>query len=229
MQDRFDLYFGVHKGLRNAMQFTMLRLGQLDPGDAEDVQDALVTLRDVLVWLEGHLEIEENFVHRAIDRKRGAGSVASVRHDHEAHLRDIALLRSDADALEHAIGEPGAVRRARARQLYLSWSRFVGESLVHMAFEETELNALIWELFSDAEIGEIFGAIIASESPEQLGRTIRWMIPALDPESRALVVGNARPSIPAPVFMQLLAGMRATLHPRDFAKLETALGVNEAA
>jgi hypothetical protein len=229
MQDRFDMYSGVHKGLRNAMQFTMLRLGQLDPSDGTDVGDALATLRDVLVWLEAHLSIEERFVHAAIDRKRPGGSVSHVRNDHDGHLRDIALLRTDADALERCVNEPVTVRRARARQLYLSWSRFVGENLAHMAFEETEMNALIWELFSDAEIAEIFGAIVASESQDQLGRTVRWMMPALDPETRAHLIGNARASIPEPVFAHLLSGMQQALSPRDYAKLAAALDASQAA
>jgi len=228
MQEQIDLYSSVHKGLRNAMQATLLQLGRLDATDAHDVAETLALLRDVTAWLAKHLEIEESFVHTAIDAKR-PGAVTQIRHDHEAHQRDFALLLADADALEHTSASAVAERRALGHQLYLSFSRFVGDNFVHMALEETAVNALLWELFTSDELQAIFGRIIGSETPEQLMRGVRWVLPALDPEQRAKLLLRARTNIPAPVFEQLLASMRMTLPRRDYTKLEAALELGRAA
>ena len=228
MQEQLDLYASVHKGLRHAMLATLVQLGRLDATDERDVAEALEPLRDLIAWLEKHLEIEERFVHTAIDRKR-PGAVSDIRKDHEAHTRDFVLLRTDASALEQADPSSSAEQKALAHHLYLSFSRFVGDNLVHMAIEETQVNALLWDLFSNDELQAIFGQIIGSESPEQLMRGARWMLPALDPEQRAKVVVRARPNIPPPVFEQLLAGMQAALSPRDFGKLQAALDTPRAA
>lgn len=228
MQEQLDLYASVHKGLRHAMQSTLLQLGRLDATDTQEVAETVAALCDLVGWLEKHLEIEERFVHTAIDKKR-PGAVAEIRKDHEAHQRDFVLLLSDALALEQAAHDAITERKALAHHLYLSFSRFVGDNLVHMALEETQVNALLWDLFTNDELQAIFAQIIGSESPEQLMRGTRWILPALDPDQRAKLVLRARPNIPGPVFDQLLGAMRAHLSPRDYAKLLRALEPAQAA
>lgn len=228
MDERLDLYAGVHKGLRSCMQAALLRLGQADPADPEDVRAALDGLREALTWNGEHLEIEERFVHDAIER-RDPGHRVALRDEHEDHRRTMAVLRADADALERSVGEPVASAGARLRQLYLAFSRHVAENLAHMAYEETEMNARLWSLFSEPELLEIFAAIVASETPEQLGRSVRFILPALTPADRAALLGGARPNMPVEVFDGLLATIRGLVSPRDWAKLEEALGLDRAA
>jgi hypothetical protein len=223
MTDRVDLYFAVHKGLRYAMQATLLRLGQLDSEDLGEVSESLGQLRDLLVWMEEHLSIEDKFVHAAIETRRPGALLARLRDEHEGHGRAFSLLRADADGLERSLGESSGTRAAWAARLYIAFSRFVGDNLVHMALEETDLNALLWELFTDQELGGIFHAILASESPEQLGRSVRWVLPALSPAERARVLGGARASIEPQVFQHLVGQLRQFLSPRDGEKLEAAL------
>ncbi len=55
-----------------------------------------------------------------------------------------------------------------SKRLYLSLSFFIAENLAHMYREETETTRLLWRLYSDDELRGIEGAIVASESPEQL-------------------------------------------------------------
>lgn len=229
MQVRPDLYGPVHKGLRHALNASLLKLGQLDPSDAADVGEALLELRDVLAWCEKHLEIEEEFVHAAVERKRPAALVGRLRGDHESHQRDFSLLRDDADALARSLAETPAVQKARARQLYLGFSRFVAENLAHMAVEETEMNTLLAELFTAEELGAIFVSILASEPPEQLMRGVRWVMPAVDPAERAAMARVARAGVEPAVFGQLLAALKGTLSARDHEKLLHALGSSEAA
>lgn len=229
MPDRLDLYAPIHKGLRNALQATLLRLGQLDPTDAADVGEVLAQLRDTLSWMEDHLEIENGIVHPAIERRKFSASVSHVQRDHEAHKREFDTLKAEADALEQATTASRDVQRTRARQLYLSWSRFVADNYLHMVFEETEMNALLWESFTDAELAQILTTILKRESPEQLARAVRYMVPAIDPEHRARLVGDFRKNVPPSVFTQLLASMRASLSARDYAKLIAALEISNAA
>lgn len=228
MSERLDLYAPIHKGLRNAMQASLLRLGQLDPSDAADVSDALAQLRDTLAWMENHLEIENGIIHPAIEARRKAGAMARIQEDHEDHKRAFEALKAAAHAIEQAAAEPREVQRASARHLYLSWTQFVADNYLHMAVEETEMNALLWELFTDAELGQILGTILAGESPAQLERAVRYMLPAIDPEHRARLVGDVRRSVPSPVFAQLLGGMQASLNARDYAKLTAALEMSPA-
>lgn len=223
MQDRFDLYGPPHKGIRNAMQASLIGLGQLDPSDPSDVAQKLADLRDLLRWCEAHLAIEERFVHQAIDRRRPGAALSRVRGDHAGHERMVALLRQDAEALERSLEAAAPVREARARQLYLGFSQFVGENFIHMAFEETEINAVLWELFTNDELRAIQASIVGSESPEQLMRGVRWLLPALAPDERVAMIASSRPGIPEPVFQQLLGALQGYLSAVDYAKLLQAV------
>ena len=76
MSDRLDLYAPIHKGLRNAMQAALLRLGQLDSSDTVDVGEALAQLRDTLDWMENHLEIENHvLVPKVMEKQVGVSAV----------------------------------------------------------------------------------------------------------------------------------------------------------
>ncbi len=223
MTDRFDLYSAVHKGLRSAMQAVSLRLGQLDPDDAADVTGTLEELREVLSWLEEHLRIENDFVHTAIEARRPGALLARLRDDHSGHERAFSLLRADAEGLERSFGQMDTARAARARRLYLAFSTFVGENLVHMALEETDGNALLWELFTDEELSGIGQVIQSRRAPEQVRFAVRWMLPALNPAERATLLLRARKTMPPELFDQLLGQLLQGLSAKAGEKLEVAL------
>ena len=224
-----DLYQTIHKGLRNALQANLIRLGRLDVDDPADIEATTAELEDLLEWLHEHLTIEETFVHAAIEQRSPLEPPAQTRHDHEHHQRDIRILQGDCRLLASSADLPGPVREALARQLYLCLGRFVGENLVHMTFEETVMNTQLWKLFSDKELHAIHGRIMASITPPEFARAVRWMIPALNPTERAAVVKGARATIDPVVFGILLAQIRSLLDARDREKLERALDDGDGA
>ena len=85
------------------------------------------------------------------------------------------------------------------------------------------MNGLLWANFTDDELRGIFGRIVASESPKQLGRSVRWIFPALSPAERAAGLREVRMMVEAPLFDLLLAQVLPTLSPPDAAKLAAAL------
>src|SRR5262249_19373542 len=154
--------------LRNYMGAALLQLGRLDLNDEHEVRRCSDALLGLVDWLEQHLHIEETFVHRALEERRRDPLLTTLRSDHAHHERAFSVLRADAVCLVSALGEAMPTRRARARQLYLAFSRFVAENFSHMAAEEMEMNVLLWEAFTDAELVAIYQSIVASERPEQL-------------------------------------------------------------
>jgi len=229
MSRRFDLYAAIHKALRNYMGAALLQLGRLDLSDEPEIGACGATLLGLVEWLEHHLAIEERFVHGALAERRTTPVLSSLRRDHAEHERSFSLLRHDVAALVGSPGDDAEARRARTRHLYLSFSRFIAENFLHMAAEETELNPLLWEAFTDEELVGIYAAILQSERPEQLDLSVHWLLPAIPPDERARVVGDARAAMPAPVFEHLLPQLRSVLTARDYDKLVDALGLVTAA
>jgi len=210
---RRDLYGRAHKALRAAMGETLAAVGRADPADECEVRDALARVEELLVLCQRHLAHENEFVHRVVEARREGASCA-LAEDHVEHLR--------------AIDELKALARQRDPALYRRLALFVAENLRHMEVEESAGNALLWELFSDAEIEAIEGRIVGSMQPGQAMQMLRWMLPAMNHGERAAFFGGLAHA-PAAMAEGALALARTHLRPAEMAKLEAAVAQREPA
>jgi len=210
---RLDLYAHIHKALRLFMTDTLQRLSRLDVDDPLELADSLGQLDALLDAAQHHVEKENAFIHPAIEARR-AGASAAIEAEHEEHLDSIAALRAEGAALR-AMPTAGAAQR-----LYRRFAAFVAHNFEHMGVEEVRHNQALWAAYTDAELFELHGRILASIDPREMSQTLRWMIPALTPAERALVIGGLPPQVQAPV----LASARSLLTDTAWAKLCRALG-----
>ncbi len=216
---RVDLYSAIHKGLRSFMAETLVAAGRMDPLDDADTRQTLEQVRALLDFCRGHLEHENDFVHRALEARRSGSAAASVR-DHAAHREAIDALEGDASVVELASGDE---RRIALLRLYRDLALFVAENLEHMHVEETENNAVLWATHTDEELKRIHVALLASIAPQIMETGLRWMLPALSPAERAAVLGEMQRKAPAPVFERALGIALPRLGERERAKLLGAL------
>jgi hypothetical protein len=177
--------------------------------------DALLTM------CSQHLRHENEFVHTAIEARRPAGS-ARIADEHAEHLERIAELRTGAEAVA-AAGQADAARLAH--RLYRHLALFVAENFQHMHVEETVHNAMLWEHYSDAELEELHGRLMASIAPQEQLETARWMLPACTPAERAGMIAAARTQMPPEALLGLLATVRPHIDATGWAKLTAAAGV----
>jgi len=210
---RLDLYAHIHKALRLFMIDTLQQLSRLDVDDPLELAASLGQLDALLEAARHHLDKENEFVHPAIEARR-AGASAAIEAEHEQHLDTIAALRAESAALR-AMPSAGAGQR-----LYRRVAAFVAHNFEHMGMEESRHNQALWAAYTDAELLEIHHRITASIGPREMSETLRWMIPALTPAERALVIGRLPPPVQAPV----LASARTLLDDGAWAKLCRALG-----
>jgi hemerythrin-like domain-containing protein len=211
---RPDLYASIHKALRSFMADTLGAVGRMDADDAAERGAALAQLRALLDLLEHHAQIEDDFVHVAMEARRPGSSRASGA-GHDEQREALQRLRRQAGAVER-----GDVPRAAAAQaLYRELSLFVAGNLAHMHEEETANNAVLWQAFTDEELAGIHDRIVASIAPQEMALVVRWMAPSLTPDERALLFGGLQAKAPADVFRRLLEAARPHLAPRDWNRL----------
>lgn len=218
---RFDFYAPIHKALRLFMTDTLVRVGRMDLDDATETALTLAQLRDLLDLCASHVEHENAFVHTAIEARQPGGA-SRTADDHEGHLDSIAELRAEACTLEAA---PAAQKPALALRLYRHLALFVAENFQHMHVEETQNNAALWSLYSDAELAEIHDRLLASIGPQEHLTVARWMIPALDPTGAAMVLNGAKASMPPEAFLGVVEHVRPHLRHAAWAKLAPRIGV----
>jgi hypothetical protein len=216
---RFDIYVGVHKGLRSFMAETLASVGRMDVHDADDVGRTLAQVRELLDVCRHHLNAEDRFIHAAMEARR-PGSTADRASEHADHARAFERLEAEVRAVERV--QPEA-RAAAALRLYRSLAVFVAENLEHMHAEETAHNAVLWATHSDEEIAELQHAIVASIRPETMAVFTRWMIPAMTPAERAGLLGGIQLGAPREVLERILATVRPHLSERDWTKLIAAI------
>ncbi|HMN87370.1 MAG TPA: hypothetical protein PKA74_15480, partial [Bauldia sp.] len=178
--ERHDIYDIIHRGLRKAEMDLLSRLGALDPADPAAVAAILADFRRLLVLGRYHLVDENDHIHTALEAKR-PGASASLAHDHAEHevsFMEIELMLADIEAA------PASRRKPLLKALYHRYSDFVAHDFAHMLEEETVVQPVLQDLFSDAELRAIEGRIIASIPPPVMLDFIRIMIPAIDEAGR---------------------------------------------
>ncbi len=221
---RHDVYGLIHKGLRTFMLETLARLGRVDVEAAASFSGAVAQTRALLGKLSEHLRHENTFLHPALEARASGGSVATAI-EHADHEKAFLALHQLLEACEQAFDQGRrAELESSTKQLYLSLSFFVAENLAHMYREETETTKLLWRLYSDDELRGIEGAIVASESPEQLALGMRWMLPSLTPKERAGLLSGARQGLPPAAFRGLMELAQSVLGAQEYRQLLSALG-----
>ena len=219
---RMDLYASIHKALRHFMTDTLTRVGRIDVADPADRDEALAQFDGLLGLCLAHLQHENEFVHTAIEARQPAAS-QRIADEHGEHAESIAALQGEAAALRVASGVDA---ERLALRLYRHLALFVAENFQHMHFEETVHNALLWQHYSDAELGALHGRLMASIAPQENLLVARWMLPASTPAERAMVAGAAKAQMPPEALLGVMSVVRPHLDDAGWAKLAAAIGID---
>jgi len=216
---RYDIYAFIHKGLRAAMSQCLASLGNADAQDDAELQPALQATTTLLRVCRNHVEHENAFVHTAMERRR-PGSTRPIAHEHEEHIAKIDELEQEAQRIQRL---PSLRRTEPLQAFYRSFALFMAENFVHMAKEEAEHNAVLWDCYTDEEILAIEHELVSHITPEMMPITLSYMVPAMTPNERAGFLGAMRDAMPAEVFAGVIEGISPLLSAAHRIKLRDAL------
>ncbi|WP_179958377.1 hemerythrin domain-containing protein [Chitinimonas arctica] len=220
---RYDIYALIHKGLRAYLSHVLLEVGRTDWRDTANRTASIAAVRELLTVFRIHLTQEDRVIHPAMEARQ-PGSTRQAATDHMAHLHAIEQLQDVASTVDSANNYN---LESAGEWLYRELAMFVSDNLEHMAVEESINNRVLWETHSDDEIIAMERAIVTATPPEHMLPMLRWTMPNLAPDERALMLGEMlRYGAPAEVFDGVLAMMRALLPPKDWSKLTVALSTN---
>ena len=194
---RVDLYVGIHKAMRAMMADALLAVGRMDPLDAVERNAVGARVLDLLDFCMSHLRHENQFVHTAIEA-RAPGASEAVAQDHVEHEANIARLKAVTETLRGSTDASGATSAALG--LYRDLALFVAENFQHMHTEETAHNTVLWARYTDAELMGIHGALVASIPQVEMLRTMRWLVPYMNPGERTAMLAGMQAHAPAPAF-----------------------------
>ena len=216
---RFDIYNLIHKALRFAYGNTLAKLGSVDVDEPASLDAALAQADSLFDLLQSHYGHEDRFVHPALEHAQ-PGATLRIEAEHRDHLAALDAMR---ELVEVVRARRGATRAGALARLYRALARYMAADFEHMAFEDSEFNAILWRHYSDAEIQAIDRELVATIEPAVMAVALPWMVPALNHGERVAFLGGARQGMPADLFAGVLAIARETLPSREWQKLAAAL------
>ncbi len=186
--DRYNLYTYIHKGIRFELADLMRTAGNLDFADREAASALVARLRQSLHLMNEHALHEDQFVEPLLQacaphlarRVAATHQVLESQEEEVLHLCDLA---------------PG--NSAAGYKLYLALTRYAATQFGHMAEEEAEIIAALWQRYSDDEIIRAENALVASIEPPKAATYFTWMVPGMNETEREVFLNALRKGAPA--------------------------------
>lgn len=216
-----DLYRDIHKGIRTELFAVTTEAGRVDPADDAGRVALTAQVRDVVEVLELHAHHEDSNIQPTLEVELPV-LAERIAAEHEAIDGRLAQLVDLAD--EAADGsQPG--RREQLHRLYLELATFTGEYLAHQDVEERVVMPALEAAIGVEATGAINHAIVSSIPPDEMARSLAFMLPAMNLDDRAELLGGMQAGAPAEVFAGVWSLAGSVLETADFAALGRRLGL----
>lgn len=216
-----DLYRDIHKGIRAELFALTSAAGSIDPSDRCDraaLADHVVSVAGVLA---SHAHHEDAVIDPVLDRH--LPDLATVINDDHERLER--MFSSITDLGTAVVDVAGNEQRRLLQLLHLDLARFTGSYLAHIDLEERAVMQRLPELLGVEEIAAMHGAIVGSIPPDEMARSLAFMLPAMNIDDRAELLGGLRLAAPPEAFDATMGLARSVLPSSDFVALAGRLEV----
>lgn len=215
-QPRVDIYNFPHKGLRNFMSQISFMAGNTDFSNQQGLDELKEKTADLVLLLNLHRQSEEEELLPALEAKL-AGSTQENVKEHELLEQEVDRFSS---FFKNITVETSPVEGI---QFYSMLNGFQAKYMDHMAMEESKMNPLIWDHFTDEELMGIHGTIMSKLAPEHIVLWFKYIVPALNPVERNIILSGFKTNAPEEFFNQVLDAIRAEMPASSFDSMVAAL------
>lgn len=215
-----DTYRDIHKGIRAELFALTLAAGDLDPSSEADRRALAAHLGQVVTMLVSHAHHEEAFVQPLLEQHLPE-LAEQIEADHpvlEARIDDLLSRAEDNVAATSDL-------RWRTHQLYVETAAFTSSYLAHQDFEERVVMPELETAIGPDAVFAMDQALVASIPPDEAAVSLASMIPAMNIDDRAELLGGMRAGAPAEVFDGVWGLVGSLLDRRDLDALAARLGL----
>lgn len=215
-----DLYRDIHKGIRAELFSLVESAGNTAPGDDLARAALAAHVRDVAGVLEAHAEHEDAVISPALEAHLPE-LTERISADHEALEATFARVVDLADTT--ATGDREA--RRVMQLLHLDLASFTSNYLSHQDLEERVVMPALEDAVGPEACLGLHVAIVSSIPPAEMMRSLAFMLPAMNLEDRADLLGGMRAVAPPQAFEGVWALAGSVLDPADHLALGRRLGL----
>ncbi|MBO9564456.1 MAG: hemerythrin domain-containing protein [Niastella sp.] len=217
---RYNIFNLIHKALRSMMFEAATAIQQTDFTNREEAIVTIHKLEKVLDAFDDHADHEDKYIMPAVERyaKQLVDELESqhvVDHELTHSLRD-AISRWKATEEETLMVEMGL-------KILYDFNEFIAFNLSHMNKEEVELNAVLWQYYSDPEIMHISHTLVSSIEPAILFETSRWMMASINSQEAIAWLTGIRHNAPQEVYSLYMKLAQEELSESRWQIVKTAL------
>lgn len=217
-----DLYRDIHKGIRAELFAVTSTAGSLDPTECADRSAFAAHVVSVAGVLGSHAHHEDEAIDPLLE-EHFPRLAERVRADHEALEGRFAGIVSLADGF---IDVEGADQRRLAQLLHLELAGFTSAYLLHQDLEEREIMPVLERRLGPEATLELHAAIVGAIPPDELARTLAFMLPAMNVFDRVELLGGMQATAPAPAFEAVVGLARSVLRPDEFSAVAQRLAID---
>lgn len=214
-----DLYRDIHKGIRAELFALTSTAGSLDPTERDDRSALADHVHGVAAVLESHAHHEDSVIDPVL-AEHFPGLAERARRDHDVLERRFARLVDLADAF---VDVTTADDRRLGHLLHLELAGFTSAYLVHQELEEREIMPLLERRLGVEVTAGMHAAIVGSIPPDELARSLAFMLPAMNVLDRVEMLAGIRAAAPAPAFDAVVDLAASVLRPDELAAVTRRL------
>lgn len=217
---RYNSFNRIHKGLRALLYDTALKMQQTDMSQAEAAIPLLAQMEEVLLLFESHAHGEDYYFNEPLEKTNPQVATLFEKEHVEDHrlanvLRELISSYKDVSTSE--------ARAEKGKLLFYAFNEFIAFNLYHMNKEEIELNAALWERYSDLEIKTIEQTLVQQVPPQKMMQYAKWMIRGISDKELIHWLGEIRAFAPPPVFEMLISIAEVELSATRYQAITDAL------
>jgi hypothetical protein len=215
----FDLYKDIHKGIRADLFAVTGEAGRLDPADRVGRAALAEHVHRTVDLLVVHAEHEDTHIDPVL-AVHHPDLAEHITSDHA--VLDRRLLDLGAMADEAVVAGPTQVA-GRVDGLYVELASFTSAYLAHQDLEERTVMPALFAAVGFDQVLAIHGAIVGSIPPELMAASLALMLPAMNIDDRADLLGGMRAEAPPEVFEGVWALAGSVLTPAGHRALAVRL------
>ncbi len=219
-----DLYRDIHKGIRAELFAVTLEAGSIDAECRDDRLALAAHVSSMRQVLESHAHHEDGYIEPQL-----WSHLPELAEKTAADHRTLEPRFAAIDELATQLTDTTTDVRRLMFHLYQELSGFTSAYLAHQLVEERiVMPALEAAIGVEATLG-IHIDIVSSIPPAEMARSLSFMLPAMNADDRADLLGGIRAGAPAEAFAGVLDLARSVLEPADFVSTTARLDRTPAA
>jgi iron-sulfur cluster repair protein YtfE (RIC family) len=188
-------FYREHKYVSSALndlERLIARTDFCDPdsvGDVEQLFDALAGM------LEGHAEYENERLHTLLKLKQAPKALyAHVEEEHAAQDQQLQEIQEILQGISQQSSPEKKIEEGY--RLYLTYRKFVADSLAHLHEEETQLLPELQRLYSDVELQQVEAQTYQAMTPSDIAAMLEILFPHMNRYDRQALLTDVRALAP---------------------------------